>query len=499
VQKQWRWMLAAAFALLIGFPTCAQESPAAPEHLANKATFLEWPLAPEDQEYASIDGKHLHQYVTDQIAISDHYRDAGHQLWGRITGTSADADNQQWLLEKFKRAGLSDVHAQIHDLPPQWLANSWEVSATANGKTMHLESAQPTAGSVGTPPGGLDLEVAYVGLGSEAEFAGRDVRGKAVFVFSVAFPGSRFNTAPVEGALKRAEDHGAAAIFNVVLVPGNIRIQLYSAGTKVPTFSMGMKDGYAVREMIGNASPGQVPHVKIQLDAPMVPDLKSATIWGTLPGMTDETIYVVAHRDAWFEGSSDDASGVATMLGLAEYFAQIPKEKRRRTIIFLGTTGHHATGGSATGRWLAANHETVFAKTALIINCEHTATTQMYFMKGEMRKANNTDEANLWYVHGSPLLTDIALKAWHRFGEPLYQDPEPVLTTGEMSPFYKFGPSLQVIDTGAYLHSDMEDGSLVPWTGLQVITRAYAKIINEVNNHEIKDLVPVQSSAGADQ
>ena len=102
---------------------------------------------------------------------------------------------------------------------------------------------------------------------------------------------------------------------------------------------------------------------------------------------------------------------------------------------------------------------------------------------------------NLWYVHGSPLLTDIAVKAWERFGEPIYQEPEPILVTGEMAPFYKFAPSLQVIDTGAYLHSDMEDASMVPWTGLQVITRAYAKIVNEVNRFEIKDLNPGGASS----
>ena len=59
----------------------------------------------------------------------------------------------------------------------------------------------------------------------------------------------------------------------------------------------------------------------------MVPNLKTATIWGTLPGMTDEKIYVLAHRDAWFEGASDDASGEATMLGVAEYFAKVPLAK----------------------------------------------------------------------------------------------------------------------------------------------------------------------------
>jgi hypothetical protein len=58
--------------------------------------------------------------------------------------------------------------------------------------------------------------------------------------------------------------------------------------------------------------------------------LKTATVWGSFPGTSDETILVVAHRDGWYDGSTDNASGVATMLGVAEYFAKIPREQRRR-------------------------------------------------------------------------------------------------------------------------------------------------------------------------
>ncbi len=38
-------------------------------------------------------------------------------------------------------------------------------------------------------------------------------------------------------------------------------------------------------------------------------------------GAADKNILVMAHFDAWFYGALDNASGVATMLGLAEYFA----------------------------------------------------------------------------------------------------------------------------------------------------------------------------------
>ena len=59
---------------------------------------------------------------------------------------------------------------------------------------------------------GHPLDVVYAGLGSEADFAGRDVRGKAVLLFSMPLPGSWRHTATAEQAIRRAQDKGAAAI-----------------------------------------------------------------------------------------------------------------------------------------------------------------------------------------------------------------------------------------------------------------------------------------------
>ncbi len=98
---------------------------------------LQWPLLPANKAYGAIDGKKLHRYVEDQTAISRRYRDAGHpQFWGRIIGTSADEESQQWMLNKFKQAGLSDVRLQSFDMVPQWMPQSWTVTGTAMGKTI---------------------------------------------------------------------------------------------------------------------------------------------------------------------------------------------------------------------------------------------------------------------------------------------------------------------------------------------------------------------------
>jgi hypothetical protein len=90
--------------------------------------------------------------------------------------------------------------------------------------------------------------------------------------------------------------------------------------------------------------------VRIRLDVRAVPNEKTALVWGTLPGATNETIYVMAHRDGWFDAATDNASGVATMIGLAEYYANVPQARRRRTMVFIGLDGHHNSGtGAAVG------------------------------------------------------------------------------------------------------------------------------------------------------
>jgi Zn-dependent M28 family amino/carboxypeptidase len=263
----------------------------------------------------------------------------------------------------------------------------------------------------------------------------------------------------------------------------------------VPTFSLGLDEGLAVRELIARSSPGTAPHVKLTLDVKMVPNLKTATIWGSLPGTSDENIMIVAHRDGWFEGANDNGTGVATLLGIAEYFAGIPAAQRRRTITFVGSTGHH-DGTAESGAWLL-QHKELFAKTALLINCEHTAANQLVAYNGTVRKANSTSPL-MWYVGGSPRLEQIVLGAYDTFGVPVYDRGERS-AAGEIGRIQNLAPSMQLIDTGLYWHSDRETPDIIPAAGLAATTRAYAKIIADVNGLDLRDLQrPAVTSPGKD-
>lgn len=446
-----------------------------------------WKLSPQDQKYAAIDGARLKQYVADQTAMSRKYRDEGHQFWGRIIGTSADTENAQWMLDKFKQFGLSDIHEQMFDLPPQWMPQSWSASGSRNGKTVNLETAQPTYLSPATTAAGLDLEAVYVGQGSDAELnLAPDVRGKAVFITSFDLLSRHIGTS--EGAIKRAADRGAAAIFIIVAIPQtNYKIQFYPVGTNVPTFTLGATDGLAIRDLIGSTPSGPPARVKIALDVQMVPNLKSGTVWGTLPGLTDEVVYVVAHRDGWFEGADDNGAGVASLVGLAEYFSKIPKAQRHRTIVFLGTTGHHNNGGQS-GVWLS-EHREIFAKAALLLNCEHTGaadTTWNYAVPNTI-VTTNAAEPTTWYAGGSSKVVDIVDKALSAMGVPSETNSLP-RGGGEIGRYYWYAPAIQFLVQGYTWHSDHETDDTISAYGIAGITRAYAKVIADADKIPLKDL-----------
>ena len=228
-------------------------------------SYLRWNMAPADQIYASIDGRVLKEYVNDQTAISRRYRDNGHpQFWGRIAGTEADEENAQWLLAKFRKAGLCRCPSTI--LRPAAAVDAAVVERRGfiRREDSGAQSAQPTYRSPGTPAEGLDLEAVDAGFGTEADLFERDLRGKAVFFYSTDYF-SRHSTIN-SGAIKRINDKGAAAIFVILAVPGNIRTQFYPGRQHGANVLAGMQDGLAMRDMIGRARNGKAPHVKIRLD-----------------------------------------------------------------------------------------------------------------------------------------------------------------------------------------------------------------------------------------
>ena len=174
----------------------------------------------------------------------------------------------------------------------------------AGARAIDLRTAQPAYTTSGTPAGGLDLEVVYVGLGTDADFAGRDVAGKAALITSMPMRSTLRHSATVNGAVRRADALGAAAILVSVALPGNIRTQFYPTRTEAPTFSLGQQDGAALRALRRDiAKENQIPPYVIFHDSVLrdMAGLRPQTraLLGELPGIGAKKLE--AYGDAFLE------------------------------------------------------------------------------------------------------------------------------------------------------------------------------------------------------
>jgi hypothetical protein len=434
--------------------------------------YIRFPLPPGAEAYADVDPFAIKATIGEITAISRKSRDDGNQYWGRIAGTPYDRMTQDWLMDRFRKLGLKDLRRQEIAMKPLWYPTAWSAEFTVGGKTTELKSAFPITESPGTKDDGMTAPVVWVGLGTAADFQGRDVRGKSVMIYSIATPGGRDHSADWSGAIKRANDAGAAMILVEMGFPGNAQSEPEGAvGTSAPTVTITTDDANRIRDQLDQ---GHEVSFHLKLHTEKREGLTSGNVWGVLPGANDEQILIMAHSDAFFEGAMDNASGMAMMLDIARHYAAVPQAERPRTLVFLSTPDHHH--GSAGIQWVRDHYD--WSKVALIVNSEHPSQTLLYNLDAGLMTANEIS-ARRWFVGGSDALRTLVRSTFREFGVATYQKSE-MSPGGELSQVYMKAPSFHIIDHVTY-HTTLDTADLVPAWGLEDATRAFLKIIDRVN------------------
>jgi hypothetical protein len=160
----------------------------------------------------------------------------------------------------------------------------------------------------------------------------------------------------------------------------------------------------------------------------------------------------------------------------------------------MAPVGHHVTPDLSLQK-LHDNRATVFAKTALIINAEHVTTTQTYLF-GTMLRKSNAATAHRFFVGRSRALARILVENFRLFGVALYELPSTKYgVAGDLVKLTDDAPGIEVIESNAFYHSDQDRPDIVPAAGLESITRAYAKIIDDINRLDLKDIVDPPSAS----
>jgi len=440
-----------------------------------------FPLKPGQEDYADIDGPRMKQDIINLSAIALKYRDTvNSQWWGRFPGTEADREGMKYMTDEFERLGLS-VESFPYTIPEDWRPNGWEGSYTTDsGETISMETIFPASGTAGTPPEGITAEAIWIGVGAEADFIGRDVEGKAVVIYSTFVPGGRSHSASDRAGLfnanTRAKDLGAAMIINVMAVPGNGQFQPEGGIKEIPQMTLSQDEGFALRDRLGA---GEKVTVSLKLDVPELKDVETAYTVATLPGASEEEIVVMAHTDGYFQAAMDNNSGMASALELARHYAAKPIEERPRTMVFISFPDHHH-GEVARGRPDVGIDDTYdWDNVALKLTMEHPSETLLYMYNDSLTPSNGLS-ASRWSALGSVAFENMALQQLTDFGNSVYG-----VEDGPKNGNY--APSFHTINHVIY-HTSLDTPELVPTEGMLRSTRAFASIIDHVNEMTLEEL-----------
>ena len=448
------------------------------------AEYPVYPLKPGQEAYADVDGYRIKDTIRKITAISLQSLDAGELYWGRIPGTKYHQMAMDLMAAEYARLGLQ-VRRQPVDMTPLWYPTKLTASYSAGAKSGSLQTMFPINETRATPAAGISADAVWVGVGAAPDLEGRDLRGKAALVYSTFVPGGRSHSASDRAGLFNSDTlvtkAGAAMIINVMAVPGNGQFNPEGAPAgpdAVPTLTISQDEGFMLRDML---AAGQQVRLDVRLDIEEREGLKTENVYATLPGMSDEQIVVLTHTDGFFQGAMDNASGMATGIDIARHYAALPKEQRRRTLVFMALPDHHH--GEA-GRTLAIRTYD-WSKVALILNAEHTSQTLLYMYNQDL-VTSNAISARRWYVSGSPALQQLVKQSFQDFNVSVYRIPERS-AGGSLGAFTPLAPAFHIIDHVIY-HTTLDVPELVPAVGLAYSERAFLKIFDEANRMTMAEL-----------
>ena len=350
------------------------------------------------------------------------------KLGPKYTGNKAHTAFVEFLASNLEAAKLEV--ARLHYSFPRWEARRWELTATPYSGARYrapVTSYFPYSGS--TPRSGVSGDLVYAGRAPSFDLGG--LQGKIAFVdfacnvrkfgemykpWGIYPPDAHFPSEvhPARGAVNDLTQFQKAGAIGVILawtdVSDSNALHQYTPFSRppqgIPGLYVGRETGAKLKEMARNGA-----QATMVLEADTFPDTPTDTLIAVLPGKTSEEVILVnTHTDG--PNATEENGGIG-ILALANYFSQIPKSERNRTLAFPLTTGHFAGPWVPSIRGVIDKYPDLIQKTVAALTVEHLGCLE--WMDDEAFNYKPTGE-NEWAVaitgHRSPgkLLVD-ALEA----------------------------------------------------------------------------------------
>lgn len=279
----------------------------------------------------------------------DYLAELSDDIGARVTGSPSERKAEQWGMQKMKAMGLENVHLEKYTIWKGWTRGTAEADMiTPVARRLHVD-AMGWTGS--TPAGGAEGDVVPVNLfdlDNETKNVSRlkgkivlmEMKGQAKKNFMQIFAdfGSFLRAAGQAGAIAVIGGQGGSRAAGMNLT--HTGILGFDADFAIPVLSMTSEDQGQLERLLER---GITPRLRVNVQNTFTNGpVETANVIGEIRGREhpEQILVVGAHLDSWdlSEGTTDNGSGTATVLGAAEAIKR-SGEQPRRTIRFVLFTG----------------------------------------------------------------------------------------------------------------------------------------------------------------
>ena len=447
-----------------------------------------------------VESEPLRQWISKLISFG-----SGNPMFPNIRQAGTDTDDQatRWLADTFEKLGLKDV--QREPVP----VKGWQPSEY--GLTIHddevdvLQDAWPIFYAAFPEGGRVTAEMIYVGTAIKGDVKKKIVVADLLSPESLSYDSMKagaFETYDPDVTIARGGTHrywgfsnqdiymeaakaGAAAFIGIHVDKADEGRYFQNAGgvraDPMGEFwtELGSLPGLYVNRSTGNrlrrsAQVGASATIVLKGTSP---DTHTFNVMGILPGRSDKIIQVQSHSDG---GAVNDASGVAGVLAIADYYARKSEGARKHTLRFLITGGHFIVGAGQRG-FLKAHAKADRKKVRLNLTMEHVGK-HYDLVNGKLIETGLSCPRVLFTTNRDwfPLLSD----AVHKY------DLRRTLIMPYSSPSHGEGaswhwrtrlPSIYTIAPVQYMQSSADTIEKIDFDSFQRLVRAYIQIIDTLD------------------
>jgi len=348
------------------------------------------------------------------------------------SGSEAEAKSRDYISGKFKEFGLSNI--TVDKVPfIGWDATQCRLVIYGAGKSASFP-VEPWFYMSFTDPCGLETKLVDVGSGEKKDYEGKDVQGKIVMAefnfgeisFSILEQIARHKYDPgdtlaqhrqvmnwrnelVEEVYNNAVAAGAAGIIGIIPFNTTVYMRLegadFTSGVlgKIPGATIRQRDAKILKELVAGGT--DTGHLIV---TGRTQPKQTYTVYGKVPGKTDNIVMIASHHDSMWLGATEDAAACAIVLALARYFAGKPKKMMNNTLLFNLEASEQLF--AIGGRTFVREHKQDIMKKCLIdLHIEHICEEFIY--KDGVLVDTGLPQPRAMFVTENDALMDIAHNA----------------------------------------------------------------------------------------